>query len=110
MKPYRKPTQVGEASSLRRTSDSSLRNSAKQLGVTSGDTLPDLVLRTRKFEILISKLETNPNVQIFKCSKRKPLFWSFGFWSFGHYFEFRISCFGFSRAEREVGRGASLIR
>jgi len=33
---YRKPPQVDEASSLRGTGDSSLRNSAKKLGVTSG--------------------------------------------------------------------------
>ena len=34
--PYRKPPQVDEARSLRGTGDSSLRNSAKKLGVTSG--------------------------------------------------------------------------
>ncbi len=33
---YRKPPQVDEASSLRGTGESSLRNSAKKLGVTSG--------------------------------------------------------------------------
>ncbi len=38
--PYRKPPQVDEASSLRGTGDSSLRNSAKKLGVTSGEALP----------------------------------------------------------------------
>ena len=32
--PYRKPPQVDEARSLRGTSESSLRNSAKKLGVT----------------------------------------------------------------------------
>ena len=39
-KPYRKPTQVGKSSRLRRSGEGCLRNSAKQLLVTSGDEVP----------------------------------------------------------------------
>ena len=38
--PYRKPTQVDRASSPRGTGESSLRNSAKQLDVSSQDVSP----------------------------------------------------------------------
>jgi hypothetical protein len=40
MYPYRKPTQVDWASSLRSTGERSLRNSAKKLGVSSQYALP----------------------------------------------------------------------
>ncbi len=39
--PYRKPTQVNRASSLRGTGEPSLRNSAKNLDVSSRDVFPD---------------------------------------------------------------------
>ena|GEM_PF-405535 len=44
LRPYLKPTQVDWASSLRRTGEPSLRNSAKQLDVTSGDVSPSPLL------------------------------------------------------------------
>ena len=40
--PYRKPPQVGEARSLRCTREPWLRNSAKQLDVSSQDVFPDV--------------------------------------------------------------------
>lgn len=39
-KPYRKPTQVGWTSSLRRAREGGLRNSANKLDVSSQDVLP----------------------------------------------------------------------
>ena len=47
--PYRKPTQVDEASSLRWTGEPSLRNSAKKLDVSSRDVSPAARLAAVKF-------------------------------------------------------------
>ena len=67
MGPYRKPTQVDEASSLRGTSETSLRNSAKKLGVTSGDALPAplLILKIIKIMWIIYLIQHNKTKQIY---------------------------------------------
>ena len=46
--PYRKPTQVDWASSLRSTGEHSLRNSAKKLGVSSQHALPAVMSAAAK--------------------------------------------------------------